>query len=244
MRDRPGPGTDNGFKVLVLVVGAVVGGGWVLHHPPATMMAGVGIAILIGIGGASLALLIFLVVVFAKIARWLRADGETRKSLRQARQIQKGWPRLSRQLGLATADPDHLVPAAGPGTRTRPFIWTPQIKVRADAYGVVVTAATLPRLHRGVWVKAADDLANAWGCVRVAVSQDRPGWVTLRAVRRDPLTEAYRYAPTGHPPAELERWMMGRDEYSADVWVRLADVPGICIAGLPGYGKTSLVNSL
>ena len=88
----------------------------------------------------------------------------------------------------------------------------------------------------------ADHLANAWGCVRVAVTQPEPGRLSIRAVRRDPLTELFSHVPSGTAPADLERWDIGRDEYADPVGVRISNVPGVSIAGLPGYGKTSLLN--
>src|SRR5207237_8657232 len=50
--------------------------------------------------------------------------------------------------------------------------------------------------------------------------------------------------PTGGPPADLGQWEIGRDEYAQPTTVRLSNVPGISVAGLPGFGKTSLVNAL
>ena len=118
----------------------------------------------------------------------------------------------------------------------------PRLRVRADSYGVTVMARTLPRVGRAEWVKVADHLANAWGCVRVAVTQPEPGRLSIRAVRRDPLTELFSHVPSGTAPADLERWDIGRDEYADPVGVRISNVPGVSIAGLPGYGKTSLLN--
>src|SRR5262249_29626620 len=69
-----------------------------------------------------------------------------------------------------------------------------------------------------------------------------PGRLRLRAIRRDPLIERYYRLPSGCPPSELDRWEVGRDEYAEPVTVRLSNVPGVCIAGLPGYGKTSAIN--
>jgi S-DNA-T family DNA segregation ATPase FtsK/SpoIIIE len=123
-------------------------------------------------------------------------------------------------------------------------VLVPRIRVRADSYGVIVTAKTLPKVGRDEWVKAAPHLANAWGCVRVAVTQDKPGRLRVRAVRRDPLTEACERVPSGLVPADLDRWEIGRDEYAELVTVRLSNVPGVCVAGLPGYGKTSAINGL
>jgi DNA segregation ATPase FtsK/SpoIIIE, S-DNA-T family len=71
-----------------------------------------------------------------------------------------------------------------------------------------------------------------------------PGRLVVRAVRRDPLIEPYVSVPTGQAPAELDRWEVGRDEYARPTDLRLSNVPGISVAGLPGYGKTSLVNAL
>ena len=120
----------------------------------------------------------------------------------------------------------------------------PRIRVRADDYGVRVAARTLPQVGRTEWVKVADHLANAWGCVRVAVTQPEPGRLSIRAVRRDPLIEPFSHVPSGLAPADLERWDIGRDEYADPVGVQVSNVPGVSIAGLPGYGKTSLINRL
>jgi DNA segregation ATPase FtsK/SpoIIIE, S-DNA-T family len=63
-------------------------------------------------------------------------------------------------------------------------------------------------------------------------------------LRRDPLIELYHRVPSGDPPTELDRWEVGRDEYAEPVSVRLSNVPGASISGLPGYGKTSTINGL
>jgi len=182
-----------------------------------------------------------------KLVFFIRADWHTRRSTWQAWLIRRRWVRFSRMQGLAVTDPTptlwmrlvHREKAAG---MRRVVI--PRIRVRPDSYGVIVTAKTLPRVGRDEWVRAAPHLANAWGCVRVAVTQERPGRLRLRAVRRDPLIEPYHRLPSGCPPAELDRWEIGRDEYADPVTVRLSNVPGVCIAGLPGYGKTSAINGL
>ncbi|MGH7911211.1 MAG: FtsK/SpoIIIE domain-containing protein [Candidatus Dormibacteraceae bacterium] len=48
--------------------------------------------------------------------------------------------------------------------------------------------------------------------------------------------------PSGLAPADLEHWEIGRDEYAEPVSLRISNVPGVSIAGLSGYGKTSLLN--
>jgi DNA segregation ATPase FtsK/SpoIIIE, S-DNA-T family len=193
---------------------------------------------------------VLLVLVAVQVVPFVLADGQTRRSMWQARLIRWRWRRLARMLGLTVSDPTQTVISVFVGERgqlaspPRPRILYPRIRVKADAYGVVVRARTLPKVGRDEWVKASGHLANAWGCVRVAVTQERPGRLVVRAVRRDPLTEPYVYVPTVEPPAELDRWEIGRDEYAQPTMVRLSNVPGISIAGLPGYGKTSVINSL
>jgi DNA segregation ATPase FtsK/SpoIIIE, S-DNA-T family len=181
-----------------------------------------------------------------KLVRFILADWQTRRSMWQAWRIRRGWVRLSRMQGLTVTDPTPTLMSRLRGRRGAEAsrILVPRLRIRADSYGVVVHAKTLPRVGRDEWVRAAPHLANAWGCVRVAVAQDRPGRLRVRAVRRDPLTEPAQHFPTGLPPAELDRWVIGRDEYAEPVEVRLSNVPGVCVAGLPGYGKTSSINGL
>lgn len=191
--------------------------------------------------------LVLLAWLTPKVVFFIQADWHTRRSMWQAWLIRRRWARFSRMQGLAVTDPTptlwmRLVHRERAARMRRVVI--PRIRVRPDSYGVIVTARTLPRVGRDEWVRAAPHLANAWGCVRVAVTQEKPGLLRLRAVRRDPLIEPYHCLLSGCPPAELDRWEVGRDEYAEPVTVRLSNVPGVCIAGLPGYGKTSAINGL
>jgi DNA segregation ATPase FtsK/SpoIIIE, S-DNA-T family len=193
--------------------------------------------------GLVAALLVWIMVKVVRFTVWavryLLADRETRRSMRQARVIRWRWRRLARMLGLIVSDPTPSVMTAfsGEGPVAPPRKLVPRIRVRADEYGVVVRVRTLPKVGRDEWVKASGHLANAWGCVRVAVTQDGPGRLTVRAVRRDPLTEPYVLVPTGEAPSELDRWEIGRDEYAQPTMVRLSNVPGISIAGLPATAR-------
>ena len=198
-----------------------------------------GVVALAAIPAALLALLGWAVLT---VVRFVRADRETRISMWQGWLIRRRWRRLAVMLRLTVQEPRSPYKRVVRGENAATRVKVPRIRVRPDEYGVTITAKTLPQVGRNEWTKAADHLANAWGCVRVAVTQEAPGRLTVRAVRRDPLAEPYEYVPTGCLPADLERWELGRDEYAGPVSVRLSNVPGICIAGLPGYGKTSLVN--
>lgn len=191
--------------------------------------------------------LAFLLWLTPKVVFFVRADWHTRRSMWQAWLIRRRWVRFSRMQGLAVTDP---IPTLWMRLRYREKaasmrrVVIPRIHVRPDSYGVIGTAKTLPRIGRDEWVRASPHLADAWGCVRVAVTQERPGRLRLRAVRRDPLLEPYHRVPTGATPVELDRWEVGRDEYAEPVFVRLSNVPGASISGLPGYGKTSAINGL
>ncbi|WP_405821384.1 hypothetical protein [Streptomyces sp. NBC_00838] len=66
----------------------------------------------------------------------------------------------------------------------------------------------------------------------------------IRGVRLDPLITPTRRVPTGRAPARLAAWDLGVDEYGQSVEVSLSQVPGVTVAGLPGFGKTSLINGL
>lgn len=180
-----------------------------------------------------------------EVLRYACATKEMRTSMRQAWLIRWRWVRLSRMLGLTVLDPTptflksllHRDKNDPPAPRRL----VPKIKLTPDEYGVIVEAWTLPKVGRDEWLKNGDHLANAWGCTRVSVLQDRPGRLRIRAVRRDPLLEPCEIKPSGLPPADLERWVPGRDEYAELVSERLSNVPGMVVAGAPGYGKTNVI---
>jgi S-DNA-T family DNA segregation ATPase FtsK/SpoIIIE len=179
--------------------------------------------------------------------RYVRADPGTRVSMRQAVRVRWGWVRLARMAGLTVTDktPGLLAQiTAQKGTAPPPRVLTPKIKVKPDQFGVVVRATCLPKVGLEEYQKAARFLADAWRCTRVSVLPDGPGKVVIRGVRLDPLTTPTEHRPTGRPLAEVARWDLGVDEYAAPVFVSLANVPGVTVAGTPGAGKTSVVNRL
>ncbi|MCZ9347430.1 cell division protein FtsK, partial [Streptomyces sp. TRM76130] len=63
-------------------------------------------------------------------------------------------------------------------------------------------------------------------------------------MRLDPLKFPTEHLPTGTVPEKVARWEVGVDEYAQPVSVDLRQVPGVTVAGLPGKGKTSLINRL
>ena len=183
-----------------------------------------------------------------KTVKFVRGDAELRRSMLLVARIHLRWRREARMIGLTVEDPtitliDRLREDRRylqRGSRIR----YPRLRIRSDRYGVTVRTRTLPGLGLEEWQRAARYLADAWGCVRVAVTRPRPGRIQVRAVRIDPLTERLTWVPDGSVPADLRRVELGVDEYAAPVHLRLDGVSGVGIYGLPGYGKTSLVLSL
>lgn len=151
-------------------------------------------------GAVALLLLAWLIVIGV---RYLSADTETRRSIRQAARIRRTWPRLARNLGLVTTDrtPTFLQSLAITGDKKpEPRTLTPKLHAKTDPYGVTVTVKTVPKIGLEEFQKRADHLADAWECTRVSVNPDGPGKLRIRAVRREPLFEPYAYTPDGKPP--------------------------------------------
>ncbi|GGZ84728.1 FtsK/SpoIIIE domain-containing protein [Streptomyces bluensis] len=181
------------------------------------------------------------------VVRYLRADAMTRQSIRQAVRVRRTWKRLAPMLKLSVTDktPTALASLANTdGKPIKPRVLIPALKVTHDPYGVIARATCLPRVGLEQFQKAAPHLADAWRCTRVAVTQDSPGHVVIRGVRLDPLKFKTEHRPTGEVPEEIARWDLGLDEYAQPVSVDLTQVPGVTVAGLPGFGKTSLINRL
>jgi S-DNA-T family DNA segregation ATPase FtsK/SpoIIIE len=92
--------------------------------------------------------------------------------------------------------------------------------------------------------RAAGYLADTWGCVSVRAEQQGPGLIQLRGLHRDPLLAPARIDLSGTAPASLISWWLGWSEDGSVVMVRLAEVSGMVVAGLAGFGKTMLVAHL
>ncbi|PYC64747.1 hypothetical protein C7C46_32885 [Streptomyces tateyamensis] len=196
------------------------------------------------LGAALLVLLAWLLLI---TGRYLIADRETRASIRQVFWIRRRWTRLAKAIGLVTTDRH---PSLGQtlvidGQRTpSPKILVPSISTKCDRYGVQVKARTVPGVGLAEFQKHADHLAEAWGCTRVSVAVDKPGRLLLRALRNEPLARKITAVPDGSVPADLAVWNLGLNEYAVPAVLNMADVPGMVVGGLPGKGKSALVNGL
>ncbi|MFI7341802.1 FtsK/SpoIIIE domain-containing protein [Streptomyces sp. NPDC050085] len=198
--------------------------------------------------GAGLGIAVLLVWAVIVLVRYARADPLTRQSIRQARRIRWGWKRLARMANLSVTDKTPTFMAsltAKDGQKPEPRVLIPAVKTTPDRFGVIVHANCLPQVGLEEFQKSARFLADAWRCVRVSVAPaEHPGQVILRAVRQDPLATKTTHTPSGKPPADITRWELGWDEYATPIAIDLANVPGVTVAGLPGYGKTSFINRL
>jgi S-DNA-T family DNA segregation ATPase FtsK/SpoIIIE len=117
---------------------------------------------------------------------------------------------------------------------------------RLTDYGWQCVVKTAPRTGRKEIEKQALHIADYWRSVRVGVTQASPGRVVVRALRTDPLAEPF--GPDRCPPGTYEPHVpivlyVGRDDFGADRYLPLRGLTGICVSGLPGYGKTSLISS-
>ena len=115
----------------------------------------------------------------------------------------------------------------------------PQIRFETAPCGLRAWMRTLPGVGLDQVTKMADHLANAWGCLRVDVTQHSPGLLLLRGFVNDPLAEAWHVTPNGQPLADWQLHV-GIDDEANHVILPLANLSGVTIAGVPGTGKTSL----
>jgi DNA segregation ATPase FtsK/SpoIIIE, S-DNA-T family len=117
---------------------------------------------------------------------------------------------------------------------------------RLTDYGWECHVKTAPRTGRKEVEKQAQHIADYWRSVRVGVNQTAPGHLIVRALRDDPLAVPFgpEQCPAGtfeaHAPTVL---YIGRDDFGRDRYLPLRGLTGVCVSGLPGYGKTSLIAS-
>src|SRR5688572_30185903 len=165
----------------------------------------------------------------ARHARRHPQQAAVRERTRQARRLAAEWPLLAQTLGLGYRDQ---------WTRQYRF---PAAELVVDDQGVTATVAAIAGAGLVDYQRAATYLADTWGCVTVRAEQQGPGVIRLRGLHRDPLLAPARIDLSGMEPAALTSWWLGWAEDGSPVMVRLAEVSGIVVAGLAGFGKTMLV---
>jgi hypothetical protein len=191
----------------------------------------VGLSLLLAVAGgaATLAGCLLARRFRARHARRHPQQAAAREQARQARRLAAEWPLLAQTLGLGYRDQ---------WTRQHRF---PAAELAVDDQGVTATVAAIAGAGLADYQHAATSLADTWGCVAVRAEQEAPGLIRLRGLYYDPLRAPARVDLSGTAPVSLESWWLGWAEDSQPVMVRLAEVSGIVVAGLAGFGKTMLV---
>jgi DNA segregation ATPase FtsK/SpoIIIE, S-DNA-T family len=194
----------------------------------------VGLSMLLAVVGGTATLLVVLVGrrLRARLARRYPQQAAARERTRQARRLAAEWPLLAQTLGLGYRDQ---------WTRQHRF---PAAELAVDDQGVTATVAAIAGAGLADYQHAAGYLADTWGCVTVRAEQEAPGLIRLRGLYYDPLLAPARVDLPGTTPVSLESWWLGWAEDSQPAMVRLAEVSGIVVAGLAGFGKTMLVAHL
>jgi S-DNA-T family DNA segregation ATPase FtsK/SpoIIIE len=191
----------------------------------------VGLSMLLAVAGgtATLAGVLLARRLRARQARRHPQQAAVRERTRQARRLAAEWPLLAQTLGLGYRDQ---------WTRQHRF---PTAEFVADDQGLTATVAAMAGAGLVDYQRAAGYLADTWGCVSVRAEQQGPGLIRLRGLHRDPLLAPARIDLSGLAPESLTSWWLGWAEDSRPVMIRLAEVSGIVVAGLAGFGKTMLV---
>lgn len=194
--------------------------------------------------GAALGLLALVGLIIALrvlwfLIRWIPASTGKKMALWTAVKVSWSWRRACLALGLY--ETTERVQVVDGKTKTKQVKRVPKIRIRVDDFGVHVVIKTLPKVGREELTKHAQHFADTWGCTRVAVHQTKPGRVVIRGVLLDPLTQELAFTPptTDADPFAVD---LGIDEWADPTEIGLHNIPGISIAGLPGYGKSALVN--
>ena len=182
---------------------------------------------------------LWFVLVFTVMAiRLAVASPAARPAIMAGYKIKWTWRRACVALGLfERVETTRIVDGK---TKTKVEKRVPRIRIKTDHFGVRVRVKTLPNVGREELLKHAQHFADTWGCTRVAVIQDKPGTVIIRAVITDPLTQDHPYVES--EPSDVFTWDLGIDEWANNATISLKNIPGITVAGLPGYGKSALVN--
>ena len=185
----------------------------------------------------------FIVLIFGvRIAGYAVARPEHRPVIRKARRIRRTWARTAIRVGLAHSEQIKAhAPVGTPGSGRRTLV--PAIRVKREAWGVRIDAHTLGRLGLEEFQAAADHLANAWRVPLVRVEQHAPGVIRIRALLRDPLTTKTEFSGENLVGCDPAVWSPGVDADGRAVTIRSSGVSGVVVAGLAGYGKTSLLNA-
>lgn len=178
------------------------------------------------------------------VGRWVIASRAHKRNSLTTVRVRISWRWTMRNLELARVDRHKTDQRKAQGLRGNVYLYPRRRRLRADQYGFSMRVRTAPGVSEKRWQDAATDLAHAWRVRRIQVSVLKPGRLLIRAVRSDPLAVPLpiESAPEG-AHSSVSRLYVGRDALSQHRYLDISGVPGVVVAGLPGYGKSSLLNS-
>jgi hypothetical protein len=185
------------------------------------------------------------------VVRFVRLPADARRYWLAARWQRFRWRWFCRNAGLGYLDHHHRrtgrprIPfTTGQRVQEHPvhLMRFPRAHFRPDAFGLVATVTTIPKVGRSEFEAAAPWLADQFRAHRVQVSQPEPGRLVVRGLRRDPLAEPLAAAVL--PPFDGRHVTLGRDEWGDVRRVSLAGHAGSVWAGNPGRGKSECALSL
>jgi S-DNA-T family DNA segregation ATPase FtsK/SpoIIIE len=201
--------------------------------PPLATLAGLlaGLWLLVVLGGGVLVLAGHLLARLIRTRRDRRHPDQAaaRQRRQHTRRLAAEWPLLAQTLSLGYKDQ---------WTRQHRF---PAAEFTLDDQGITATVAAIAGAGLADYQRAAGYLADTWGCIAVRAEQPAPGLIRLRGLDRDPLLVPARIELSGMAPSSLTSWWLGWAEDSTPVTIRMAEVSGIVVAGLAGFGRTTLV---
>jgi DNA segregation ATPase FtsK/SpoIIIE, S-DNA-T family len=185
---------------------------------------------------SALALAVGIVIVLAAaVVRVVVASPSKRRNMLRALRAKATWKYTSSNLGLSRADKHR--------GKDEAVVRHPKARFRADDHGFSATIKTIHGTGRTEVERESEHLANHWRVERVSVTQPKPGRLLVRGLVRDPLTD-----PLGSEavPAlrDLRSVYIGRDEFGGHRRLQVAGNTAICVSGLPGSGKSCVINSL
>lgn len=243
------PGDEAHGLGAAVVLGAVVAAAVLLHRVIAPVVHVIADVIHVGVSLFWVLLAAVAVLVLVRLALAVPlVDVRDRAAWRnypKAILARLRWRWLARNLDLAHTDAHHHRGKSDQPVRVK--VRYPSARFRADRHGVTAKIRTVPKAGREEFEKSAQRLADEWRCQRVHVAQRKPGRLMVRGLVTDPLAVPFGIegAPAGtYTNPTPFRPYLGRDEWNTDRWVDLSGITGISVAGLPGYGKTSLILSL
>lgn len=170
-------------------------------------------------------------------------DKEYFESTVRTVKIRFTWKTVARRVKLVCVDQSPL-DFDKDQEKTKRKVVTPRIKLTPDTWGVKIMLKTVPGISITEVQKSAPYLADEWKSVRVSATQMTPGKIAIRAVRRDPLCSKVIMETPPELMPNFKEIPVGIDEFAETVGMRIKDVSGIGVYGVPGSGKSSFISNV